>query len=448
MSVESAVHNRQTPQTGISQPVRRSAWARTGSLLVCAVVSVLPAESVLGAEIQTHRSRHLVLHTDVSHQTARMLMAAFESAWGTWVDAFGPPPGDQFRITGCVMADPSQFASAGLLPPSIETFLKGEHPGKHRADRFWMKDQRGDYYRRHLMIHEATHCFMTTRGGPPLPVWYLEGTAELFATHVTDPKTGRFRFGVMPSISDHLPEWGRLGMMRRDIKRGRLPRFESLGRLWRTEHAKIETYAWSWAYCRFLASHPTYKSPFAELGRHLADGQFQASLDKAFGRQGDPRHQALQFEWQLVARDLVPGWDFERAAIQFVRTKPLGARGAEVQVRAGRGWQSTGIRVARGETVSVRATGQFTLAQEPKPWVSTADGISFRYPSGLPLGRLVGVVQPARIEKDVPPRVISLGARGELTPAVDGTLFLRLNDFQSELRDNTGGVNVQLIPDG
>ncbi|GIS63011.1 MAG: hypothetical protein CM1200mP2_52360 [Planctomycetaceae bacterium] len=120
-----------------------------------------------------------------------------------------------------------------------------------------MKDRSSDYYRRHLMIHEATHCFMTARGGTMLPVWYLEGTAELFATHVTDASSGQFRFGVMPTDTSQLPGWGRLGMLRRDVRRGRLPRFAMLSGLWKTEHEKISTYAWSWAYCRFLASIPS-----------------------------------------------------------------------------------------------------------------------------------------------------------------------------------------------
>lgn len=397
---------------------------------------------LLGGEITRYETGHLVLHTDVKPKTARMLLQAFDTAWKTWVTEFGPPPDNSAgrRIIGCVMVRPEDFSRAGLLPKSIEEFLEGDHPGKHQGHRFWMKDQEGDYYRRHLMVHEATHCFMTTRGGPVLPAWYLEGTAELYATHVVDPRTGRFHFGVMPTDSRQLPGWGRLGMMRRDVRRGRVPRFELISRLWTTEHNKIETYAWSWAYCRFLASHPTYSTGFRELGKHLGDGKFDAALERVLGSRSD----VLQFEWQLAARDMVPGFDFRRAAIRFVRSAPLSPGGTMVVVAADRGWQSTGVRVEKGVNVKLVASGRFILAREPRPWISTAAGISFRYHAGLPLGRLVGVVQPDRVTSDKPPRVVSLGSRGKLVPETSGILFLRLNDFLSELSDNTGSVTVRI----
>ena len=406
-------------------------------------VLVSGAEGVAG-EITRYESKRLVLHTDVKPATARMLVSAFDVAWETWVAEFGAPPvgkgGRKLRINGCVMVDPEDFAEAGLLPKSIASFLAGEHPGKHQRDRFWMKDQKGDYYRRHLMIHEATHCFMTARGGPRLPVWYLEGTAELYATHVVDSVTGRYRFGVMPRDVGQLPGWGRLGMLRRDVRRGRLPRFDLITRLWTIEHKKIETYAWSWAYCRFLASHPTYRVGFRELGKHLADGKFDAALERVFGSQ---RH-ALQFEWRMAARDMVPGFDFQRAAIRFTRPRPLTVRGSTVEVTAERGWQSSGVLVEKGVGVKLVAGGRFILARKPKPWVSTAEGISFRYHAKLPLGRLVGVVKPEEVRSDTPPRVVSLGAEGRLVPKVSGTLFLRLNDVLSELADNTGSVTVEI----
>ena len=46
---------------------------------------------------------------------------------------------------------------AGLLPDNLPSFLNG----RHRGQEFWLNDQDQDYYRRHLVIHEATHCYMT-----------------------------------------------------------------------------------------------------------------------------------------------------------------------------------------------------------------------------------------------------------------------------------------------
>jgi hypothetical protein len=154
----------------------------------------------------------------------------------------------------------------------------------------------------------------------------------------------------------------------------------------------------------------------------------------------------LQFEWRLAARDMVAGFDFERAAIRFVKSSPLAANGASVTVKvlADRGWQSTGVVVEKGVELRLSASGQFVLAREPKPWLSTAEGISFRYHAKLPLGRLVAVVQADRVTTDSPPRVVSMGERGRLVPKESGVLFLRLNDVLSELADNSGWVMVEI----
>jgi hypothetical protein len=115
-----------------------------------------------------------------------------------------------------------------------------------------------------------------------------------------------------------------------------------------------------------------------------------------------------------------------------------------VKVLADRGWQSTGVVVEKGVELRLVASGQFVLAREPKPWLSTAEGISFRYHAKLPLGRLVAVVQADRVRSDSPPRVVSLGERGRLVPKESGVLFLRLNDVLSELADNSGWVTVEI----
>jgi hypothetical protein len=48
------------------------------------------------------------------------------------------------------------------------------------------------------------------------------------------------------------------------------------------------------------------------------------------------------------------------------------------------------------------------------------------------------------VTSDKPPRVVSLGSQGKLVPETSGILFLRLNDFLSELSDNTGSVTVRI----
>jgi len=414
------------------------------AILVTALLAALAAGWSEAAEIRRYESKRLILHSDIDPAIARTLPPLLDQAWLAWEGYYGRPPGDTpdtpFRITGHVMADPDAFARAGLLPAPIERFLKGTHPGKHQGRQFWMKDQTSEYYRRHLMVHEATHCFMASGGDIRLPVWYLEGTAELFATHRLDPATRRASFAVMPSDEQQFPGWGRIGMLRRDVKRGRLPGFDRLAGLWKLQHERIETYAWSWAFTKFLDTHPRYQKRFRGLGDHLHDGRFTAELRRVF-RDDWSR---LNFEWRLAARHLVAGYDFERTVIQFHPAVPLPAKGSRTVVAADRGWQSTGIQLKAGRSYQLTAKGRFTLADKPKPWISEPDGISFRYHAGLPLGRLVCVLRPDDRTITRPPRVVSIGSKSRIRPKVAGTLFLRLNDFPSELADNKGGVSVSI----
>src|SRR5690606_33067247 len=90
--------------------------------------------------------------------------------------------------------------------------------GRHRDLEFWAYDQPTDYYRRHLVIHEATHCFMSTGGFVP-PPWYMEGMAELFATHDRS-SAGAWRFGLMPGGPTGFEGLRRIPLIRQAIREG------------------------------------------------------------------------------------------------------------------------------------------------------------------------------------------------------------------------------------
>jgi hypothetical protein len=121
---------------------------------------------------------------------------------------------------------------------------------------------------------------------------------------------------------------------------------------------------------------------------------------------------------------------------------------ANVTLKADRGWQSSGVLVEQGKKYALTATGQFTLADTPKPWASNADGISFRYFKGQPLGKLMGCIRtntPASIATAQDMRqVFSIGANHTYIAPQTGTLYLRLNDGWSQLSDNTGTAKVQV----
>lgn len=410
--------------------------------------------------IRRYESKRLRLYTDIDPDIAGTLPPVMDKAYQAWVDYFGPLPpsqeGTPYQLTGYIMSDRDLFREAGLLTEEVPDFDHGQHVGQ----RFWMDDQETDYYRRHLMIHEGTHCFMTTfmdsspsdgagRWSDNLPPgWYMEGMAELFGTHVID-EDGSIRFRVMPDNREDFPGFGRIRLVREEIDAGRGRTLQGVFDLQHSDYVETIGYAWAWAACKFFDAHPRYRDRFRRLGDCRTGTQFV----RRFGELFRPDRRELESEWQLFAAWIDYGYDFERAAIDFRPGQPLAEYGgrAEFDIATDRGWQSSGIHVERGQPYRITASGRFTLAEEPKPWVSEPQGISFQYFGGRPLGMLVGCIRSDRDltgdrERTSMLDVIPLGRRRRFTARSTGTLYLRVNDFWSGLADNRGTVRVEVEP--
>ena len=99
------------------------------------------------------------------------------------------------------------------------------------------------------------------------------------------------------------------------------------------------------------------------------------------------------------------------------------------------------------------ATGRFTLAREPKPWISEPQGVSIRYWKGRPLGLLLATVHSRTTDGDPDSsheyRDIPIGPAAEFVAPVTGTVYFRVNDSWSELADNEGTLTVTVTrPNG
>ena len=118
-----------------------------------------------------------------------------------------------------------------------------------------------------------------------------------------------------------------------------------------------------------------------------------------------------------------------------------------VTVLAAAPWRDTGIQVRGGETYALSTDGRWQVG--PFCNATDADGFNdktplcFRTPLVMPLisssnfSTLIG-----RIGPDGSPFVV--GARRSLTASADGTLYLRINDPEPFLWDNTGQVSVSV----
>ncbi len=390
------------------------------------------------------RLKYLDLITDLTPDLYESLLPLPDAMMATWEDFFGELPpavdGSEYRVTGYLMRDRELFLAAGLVK---EDTLLSYH-GRQIGAEFWLNDQSWDYYRRHLLLHEATHAFMRHLPGEAtdLPLWYLEGMAEMLATHrLADD--GTVEFNVMPTDRSRFHGFERIAIVQRDVKANGVRPLSAITRFSAEDFTKVESYAWCWALCRFLDSHPKYRDRFRKIARELTAVPFRQNMATLFA----PDMKRLQTEWLLFAANVVHGFDFERAQIEFRDGRPITGKG-ETTVRSDVGWQSSEILVEAGKRYLVTATGQFTLADSPKPWVSEADGISLQYIGGLPIGRLPGAVLAD--EGDSSTRALSMleevpiGNRAEFVALASGTLYLRVNDDWGSLADNRGLFRVTI----
>jgi len=391
------------------------------------------------------KSDRLILYSDLPLKELEGLPDAVAQLTQLLENYFGPLPPDgenkPYQMTGYLMDDAQRFRDAGILTEGPAQ----PHEGWYLGNEFWWNRQATPYYTRHLMLHEATHCFMHVMPAVDCSPWYVEGMAELFGTHVRDDK-GKYLFGIMPDSSDRCPGWSRVSVLQDEIAAGRLPGVDQILAYKFDDYAQLPPYAWSWALCHFLNTHPKYQPPFRELAKRMMDGGFQDLVETLLIQ---PHGADLRDEWLLFASQIQYAHDIEHSAIKFRQGKDLPATGKSptVEISATHGWQSSHVKLPAGKKYRVQATGRFILATTTKPWISEPQGISIRYFAGQPLGRLMGTIRPepaaSSDNRDIL-KLIPLGPDTTFVAAHDGTLFLRLNDAWNELADNSGGVQVEV----
>ncbi len=215
--------------------------------------------------IQRYESKHLVLYTDIDPELARPLPGLMDQAYAAWEEYFGPLPpdsaGTELQMVGHIMSDRALFHEAGILTDDIRIHLEGVF----RKQVFWMNDQPIDYIRRHLMVHEGTHCYMVAFPNQTNRfVWYMEGMADLFRTHATDA-AGNTRFRVFPSDRDNFPGLGHTPLIEKEVHKKGPRRIEDVSGLLANDFLNYDAYSWSWALCSaFLDGHPKYRDRFQE----------------------------------------------------------------------------------------------------------------------------------------------------------------------------------------
>jgi len=337
--------------------------------------------------------------------------------------------------TGYVMREPALFRQAGLLPEELADLSHGRDRGRE----FWMIEQPTPYYRRHLLLHEATHCVMNERFHQ-WPVWYLEGMAELLACHAVSAGE-RPQFAVTPGKVQVAGGFGRIALLRSEVAAGR---FRSLSDVLQLDFDNFyphkTSYAWAWAVCYFLSEHPATADKFQRLSRFRTNPEFSRSLDAILKEGGV----SLQRDWAAFITSLAPGFDLSRMLVRDA-TAEDSSHGWELRID--HSWQVSPYVVQAGASYTVTANGEFTLASQPEPWVSGPWGVSIAYVDGRPRGELQMAVVA---EQDSGWRELAapqpVGGKQTFVANQAGRLLFRVNERADDWANNSGRVVIRLSP--
>jgi hypothetical protein len=397
------------------------------------------------SEIRKLTSRHLLLYTDLaSDPEIEKLPTVFDQAVPQWAEYFGVDPAktSTWQARAFLIGERRRFDALGLMPAGNDQFVNGISLGSQ----LWLYDQPTPYYRRHLLLHEGTHAFMVAFLGGCGPGWYMEGTAELMATHRLDDKTGALTLRTMPQSRTEVPMLGRIKLIRDAVAAGRPLTFPEVMQIDNRQQLGNESYAWSWAAAKFLDAHPRYRDRFRKLRDHVLDAGFNSIVQREYKADWPD----LLAEWQAFVDTLDHGYDFERMAIDFRRGTPLAGQAARVTIRVDRGWQSSGVWLEAGKSYRASAAGRYQIAVDQKegalqPWPCEPGGVTIEYHDGRPLGMLLGaIVGAGETAHDNFATPIGIGLHATIQPASSGTLYLRVNDSPAALHDNRGTLTATI----
>ncbi len=400
--------------------------------------NVDPARSV-SVGIRQITGKHLKLWTDVPSSAAvDELPQVFDAAVEQWAQYFGVRPGltVDWQVQAFLIRERSKFEALGLLPVGHHDFLNGYALGNE----LWLDEQPSEYYLRHLLLHEGTHSFMLAFLGSAGPGWYMEGVAELMGTHRW--AEDELELNIFPANRDEVPQWGRIKLIREANAAGSAL---SLGQVLSIDNRQALTtdaYAWTWALCKFLDSHPDYGKQFRKLSRLVQRPDFNSRFRKLFHQEWDD----LNVEWPAFVAALDYGYDTERMAMEHSTASTVEDT-ASTTIQTDQGWQALPWLLKGGHQYQITASGRYRIANDGQPWPCESGGVTIRYHEGEPLGILLGVLRPVKTRRDgstdfAHPLVI--GVEKTINVPFDAVLYLRVNDSPAELSDNGGTIRVKI----
>jgi hypothetical protein len=123
-------------------------------------------------------------------------------------------------------------------------------------------------------------------------------------------------------------------------------------------------------------------------------------------------------------------------------TKPLETP-TVIEVRADRGWQPAGLRVTPNQSFTIEyLSGAIRDREVTIPDANGSDYVCGSADCCEPLPNERRSILLARVDR----HVFVIGNRAKVTAPAGGRLFLRINDCDEGLTDNSGTLQVRVVP--
>ncbi len=402
-----------------------------------------PADDLPTGNFRRYEGRHIVLITDVPESSqVQELTAAFDAGVNQWCARFGVPEKrvEDWRVKAFLMTDRTRFENAGFVNRGMRQFREGHQEG----DLIYCKDQPSEYYRRHLLLHEGVHWFMSRAVGGYGPSWWMEGTAEWLSTHRW--RNNQLESGVMPNSREDFVYWGRLQCIALDLDRDQAPSVANIIRRTTPLPSIDSEYAWSWLLVTFFANHPRYQALFNE--RLKANTSSEQALNSDVMAWIGVDFDLLQAEFDAFATELTYGVDPSWAIVDLKSSQQNqdDSPNFDLTVNANANWQVAATNLSPDTDWQIEATGEVRLASEFGPLKCQPQGITLRYVDGQPRGRLLAILlaQPSKADKTKRLTALPIGRSGQIHVDQPSYLLLRVNDENSIAPKNDGQFEVTL----
>ncbi len=353
------------------------------------------------------RSQHFLLHTDVSDRQGQILLDKLETMIELVSQYYRRP--SRGLIECYVVRDLENFSEADFPQGAID---KIREPAGVTMTRSLGKQLRTIVFscdQHQTVQHEAVHAYCQQTFGSTGPVWYSEGMAEMGAYW----KQGQLEVDIHSGVIRYLTTAKPKKML--DI----VAAGQVTGDSW-------QAYAWRWALCHLLANNKNYSSRLKGLGVAMMSGK-TASFEATYGDVAPH----ISFEYDQFVKNFGNGYRADLAAWQWdVKPKRLSGKKVKGKVLAARGWQATGVSVAKGQSYDVQTEGTWQIAEAGK--ALTGDG------NETGKGKLVGAIF-SDFQLSEP---FDLGADETFKASQDGHLVVRCRDSWTELSDNAGELKI------